>query len=48
MARQLTLLPASKNWQLDAKTKETGKRGIAAARAALRSSKPSDTAKEAS
>jgi hypothetical protein len=42
MARQLTLIPASKDWQLDAKTKETGRRGIASARAALAAHRPTD------
>ena len=40
MARQLTLIPAQKDWQLDRKTKETGRRGIAQARAALAAHRP--------
>ena len=40
MARQLTLIPAKKDWQLDRKTKETGRRGIASARAALAAHRP--------
>jgi hypothetical protein len=43
MARQLTLIPARKDWQLDSKTKETGRRGIASARAALAAHRPTDT-----
>lgn len=43
MARQLTLIPATKDWQLDSDTKETGRRGIAAARAALAAHRPTDT-----
>ena len=43
MARQLTLIPASKDWRLDRKTKETGRRGIASARAALAAHRPSDS-----
>ena len=42
MARQLTLIPASKDWQLDSDTKETGRRGVAAARAALAAHRPAD------
>jgi hypothetical protein len=42
MARQLTLIPASQNWRLDTKTKETGRRGIASARAALAAHRPTD------
>ena len=42
MARQLTLIPARKDWQLDAKTKETGRRGVASARAALAAHRPSE------
>ena len=42
MARQLTLIPASKDWRLDAKTKETGRRGVASARAALAAHRPTD------
>ena len=42
MARQLTLIPASKDWRLDPKTKETGRRGIASARAALAAHRPAD------
>lgn len=40
MARQLTLIPPAKTWQLDEKTKETGLRGIASARAALAAHRP--------
>jgi hypothetical protein len=42
MARQLSLIPASKDWRLDAKTKETGRRGVASARAALAAHRPTD------
>ena len=42
MARQLTLIPASKGWQLDRQTKESGRRGVAAARAALAAHRPTD------
>ena len=42
MARQLTLIPAGKDWQLDPQTKETGRRGVAAARAALAAHRPTD------
>ena len=42
MARQLTLIPARKDWQLDAKTKETGRRGVASARAALAAHRPTE------
>lgn len=40
MARQLTLLERQHDWQLDERTKEIGKRGIAAARAALAAHRP--------
>ena len=43
MARQLTLIPAKKDWHLDSKTRETGRRGIASARAELAAHRPSDT-----
>lgn len=46
MARQLTLIPASKDWQLDTETKETGRRGIAAARAALAAHRPDDSGRK--
>jgi len=36
MERQLTLLEAPERWQLDQRTREVGRRGVAAARAALR------------
>ncbi|HRW37263.1 MAG: hypothetical protein KDB04_04775 [Acidimicrobiales bacterium] len=42
MARQLTLIPARKAWQLDEKTKQVGRRGIAEARAALNAHRPGD------
>ena len=42
MARQLTLIERSPAWQLDERTRETGKRGIAAARAALAAHRPAD------
>ena len=45
MARQLTLIPPTTAWRLDDETRETGRRGIASARAALaahRPSRPSD------
>ena len=40
MARQLTLLERQPDWRLDERTKEIGKRGIAAARAALAAHRP--------
>jgi hypothetical protein len=42
MARQLTLIPATKDWHLDPSTKESGRRGIASARAALAAHRPTD------
>jgi hypothetical protein len=42
MARQLTLIPAQKDWQLDERTKQTGRRGIASARAALAAHRPAE------
>lgn len=36
MARQLSLLESPRTWQLDAATRETGRRGVAEARASLR------------
>lgn len=36
MERQLLLLEAPKDWRLDARTREVGRRGVASARAALR------------
>ena len=42
MTRQLTLIPANKAWQLDRQTRETGLRGVAAARAALAAHRPTD------
>jgi hypothetical protein len=42
MARQLTLIPASKQWQLDEKTKQVGRRGLAEARAALAAHRPAE------
>ena len=41
MARQLTLLPTS-TWRLDDQTRETGRRGIASARAALAAHRPTE------
>ena len=46
MARQLTLIPANKDWQLDAKTKEVGRRGIATARAALAAHRPAEPSRK--
>ena len=43
MARQLRLLPATKAWQLDEKTRETGRRGVASARAVLAAHRPDDS-----
>ncbi len=45
MARQLTLIPARKDWQLDEQTKQAGRRGIATARAALAAHRPAAPAK---
>lgn len=45
MARQLTLIPAKKQWQLDEKTKQVGRRGIAEARAALAAHRPTEPAR---
>jgi hypothetical protein len=45
MARQLTLIPAQKDWQLDEKTKQAGLRGIASARAALAAHRPPQPAR---
>ncbi|CAN5685837.1 hypothetical protein BH10ACT1_BH10ACT1_01750 [soil metagenome] len=42
MARQLTLLETSTEWRLSAKTREVGRRGIAAARAELAAHRPAD------
>ena len=42
MARQLTLIPTQKSWRLDPKTRETGRRGIAEARAALAAHRPAE------
>lgn len=42
MERQLTLIDQQRPWRLDAKTRETGRRGLAAARAALAASRPED------
>jgi hypothetical protein len=43
MARQLTLIEESGHpWQLDERTKEVGRRGLAEARAALAAHKPVD------
>jgi hypothetical protein len=36
MERQLTLLEGPDRWQLDQRTRDVGRRGVAAARAALR------------
>ncbi|MFN8016838.1 MAG: hypothetical protein U0P45_01810 [Acidimicrobiales bacterium] len=40
MARQLTLIPPTTTWRLDEETRETGRRGIASARAALAARRP--------
>lgn len=42
MARQLTLIDTSRTWRLDERTRETGRRGIASARAALAEHRPAD------
>lgn len=42
MARQLTLIPAKKDWQLDERTKQVGRRGLAQARAALAAHRPAE------
>lgn len=42
MARQLTLLERQSNWRLDDRTREIGRRGIAAARAALAAHRPAE------
>ena len=36
MTKQLTLIDTPSEWQIDDRTREVGRRGIAAARAALR------------
>jgi hypothetical protein len=36
MTKQLTLIDTPSDWQIDDRTREVGRRGIAAARAALR------------
>ncbi|MGI8710449.1 MAG: hypothetical protein ACR2LA_05600 [Acidimicrobiales bacterium] len=40
MARQLTLIDTHPAWQLDDRTKEVGRRGLAAARAMLAEHRP--------
>ena len=35
MARQLTLIESPPAWRIDERTRETGRKGVAAARAAL-------------
>ena len=40
MARQLTLIETSSTWRLDERTRETGRRGIASARAVLAQHRP--------
>lgn len=45
MARQLALIPTEKDWRLDPETRETGRRGIASARAALAAHRPDDHAR---
>jgi hypothetical protein len=40
MARQLTLIPAKRDWRLDEKTRAVGLRGVADARAALNARRP--------
>lgn len=42
MTKQLTLTDAPKRWQLDERTKEAGRRGLASARAALAAHRPAD------
>ncbi len=43
MARQLTLIDTGPAvWQLDARTKEIGRRGLASARAALAEHRPAE------
>ncbi len=40
MARQLTLIETPTAWRLDERTRETGRRGIASARAVLAEHRP--------
>ncbi len=40
MARQLTLIETPSTWRLDERTRETGRRGIASARAVLAEHRP--------
>ena len=42
MAQQLTLIADRSPWRLDAKTRESGRRGIAEARAALAAHRPDE------
>ena len=46
MDNQLVLLESSRDWKLDRRTVERGRRGIARARAALRASQPDEAAEE--
>lgn len=46
MARQLTLIESSTTWQLDERTREVGRRGIAEARAQLEAHRPTAAEKE--
>jgi hypothetical protein len=42
MARQLTLIPTKQAWRLSSETRETGRKGLASARAALAAHRPDD------
>ncbi len=42
MVKQLVLIPVAKDWELDAKTKASGRRGIAEARKMLAAHKPEE------
>jgi hypothetical protein len=42
MARQLTLMDATPEWQLDDENRAAGRRGLAHARAALEAHRPHD------
>ena len=42
MASQLTLIAPERQWRLDRKTCETGRKGLAQARAALQAHRPTE------
>ena len=44
MARQLQLLDQAPDWRLDDETRDVGRQGVAAARAALAAARHADTA----